>query len=69
MLLTASSCPNLLKVATGTSARFCLNAMNGKFRKIDTQIHGNTGMYYRATNKNVYKETVYKCFEYVQIIL
>ena len=36
-----------LYVATGTSARCRPDAMNEKFKKVDTHLHG-TCMYYRA---------------------
>ena len=47
-------------LATGISVRCRPDAMNEKFRKVDTHLHG---MYYGA------KRPMYKCFEYVQIIL
>jgi len=34
-----------IDIATGTSARCCSDAMNEKFRKVDTHLQG---MYYRA---------------------
>ena len=39
---------NIILLATGTSARCRPDAMNGKFRKVDTHLHG---MYY-----GLYKE-------------
>ena len=44
---------NSIKVVTGTSARCCPDAMNEKFRKVDTHLHG---MYYRAIQREFLRD-------------
>ena len=39
-------------IVTGTSARCRPDAMNEKFRKVDTHLHG-TCMYYRAIQRDL----------------
>ena len=51
---------NSIKVVTGTSARCCPDAMNEKFRKVDTHLHG---MYY-GLYKEIRAQTLRICANY-----
>ena len=51
----------LLRIATGTSARCHPDAMNEKFRKVDTHLHG---MYYSAIYKETHVQMLRICANY-----